>query len=833
MILSISSVSAQTETSTVASGEWTDTATWSDGVPNNVNGTSWAASLTDAGIVTLSTPVTVTDLSIEDGVNLDGSAKLTVLRSISVLGSGSSIGGSVTLRNEGNFAVQFGSLDVGANAGIENPGSINLINTGGISRGLQLANTGTITKSGISAESALGIDLLNGGAVEVTEGTLRLDDPGQTIDGVGTFDIAEGAELLFRRGYNFQAGSAITGRGFVNFDTVQGGDVEVTIDGTYTADGHLRVGAIVNLNTAITVSELTLASSTFSRAPELRRSGNVAVLEKLTMESGSTLSGGVGTTLILAETAAGKIEGGTLTGNRTLVNNGTLEIASISDDPDFGNRFSIGNGAALINDGTLRFVPAAKTFGTGTLRNNATLESEGPTLVNSINNPLLNAGTVRVLSGTLEINGSSQTLGAAARFEVAADATLTFGEGTHVVNSTTPITGDGSVEFSAGDATIDGTLQLGEGLVVSGGQATLQTEVTSPKIAISGGTVEGSGNLTANTEFALTGGTLAGGAGTTLTLSPSASGLITGGALGGDRRIINQGDILLSAATLATTAANSLRNEGTLRLIGDASITGSAPLENTGTLVKATELSESAIEGPFTNSGTVRVLGGRLRFASSINLTASSNVIVELTGADSPDGLIEAGGPIINDGTLTIRFVGDFRPADDEMARILKTDGASTGNFTTVQVESPGYTARYDSSTQSVTFNPSSPPTPTPTPTPEPIPVPTPTPAATPVPTPTPERPGDRPEVTIRGKSRLETARSRIKIRGRASDDGTVAEVQVKAPGSKIKTARGTRRWRIRVQLREGRNLIKVRAIDGTGKRSKPEKVRITRKQRQ
>lgn len=137
-------------------------------------------------------------------------------------------------------------------------------------------------------------------------------------------------------------------------------------------------------------------------------------------------------------------------------------------------------------------------------------------------------------------------------------------------------------------------------------------------------------------------------------------------------------------------------------------------------------------------------------------------------------------------------------------------------------------------------FSVNPPPVPEPDPSPTPVPTPTPTPSLTPEASPTPpagrglvpvvEAPGTRPVVSVKGGKRIKTRKSRVRIRGIARDNGTVAYVEYKAPKSKFQRASGGTRWVLRARLKKsGRNVIKIRAFDGAGQRSKTQKVVVQR----
>ncbi len=116
------------------------------------------------------------------------------------------------------------------------------------------------------------------------------------------------------------------------------------------------------------------------------------------------------------------------------------------------------------------------------------------------------------------------------------------------------------------------------------------------------------------------------------------------------------------------------------------------------------------------------------------------------------------------------------------------------------------------------------PPTPTPTPSPSPAPAPNPAPSADAIP----------PEIRIRGRKSVETLRKRVVVRGNASDASGIAKLDVKARGAKVRKAKVLSGDRFKVVLRvsktSGRVIVKIRAIDNAGNRSKKSKLRVLRR---
>ncbi len=86
----------------------------------------------------------------------------------------------------------------------------------------------------------------------------------------------------------------------------------------------------------------------------------------------------------------------------------------------------------------------------------------------------------------------------------------------------------------------------------------------------------------------------------------------------------------------------------------------------------------------------------------------------------------------------------------------------------------------------------------------------------------------------MRGRKTIETLRKRVVIRGTARDDRGVTDILVKARGAKARKVRIQSRNRFKVVLQvnqdSGRVIVKLRAVDEGGNRSKQEKIRILRR---
>lgn len=82
----------------------------------------------------------------------------------------------------------------------------------------------------------------------------------------------------------------------------------------------------------------------------------------------------------------------------------------------------------------------------------------------------------------------------------------------------------------------------------------------------------------------------------------------------------------------------------------------------------------------------------------------------------------------------------------------------------------------------------------------------------------------------VKGKKKLETLSSSVKLKGTAKSKAGIKRVEYKGGKvKKFKKAKGKARWKARVRLKPGRNVIKIRAIGNNDVRSKVKKVRVIR----
>lgn len=86
-----------------------------------------------------------------------------------------------------------------------------------------------------------------------------------------------------------------------------------------------------------------------------------------------------------------------------------------------------------------------------------------------------------------------------------------------------------------------------------------------------------------------------------------------------------------------------------------------------------------------------------------------------------------------------------------------------------------------------------------------------------------------RPTLEVRGKTRIKTERNRVLLRGTASSSVPIDRVFAQKQGARF-SARGAEKWRVRIPLVDGRNLVRVVAVDENGVSSRRVRVVIDRR---
>ena len=419
-------------------------------------------------------------------------------------------------------------------------------------------NAGTFRKSAGTGDTTCNWVFNNTGSLQAQSGTIRLANGGTST---GTFNASTGTLEFVNGTHILNAGAACTGAGFcrLTFGTLTlGANVSVTnfdmTGGTLNGTGNLTVGTVLNW-------------------------------------SAGTM-GGTGTTTIPAGKAL-NITGGSHILLRPLSNAGTVAWTAGPIDSGQGTTLTNLAGGVFdcqVNQGLFsnQGGALARFDNAGTFRKSA---GTGDTTCNWVFN---NTGSLQAQSGTIRLaNGGTST----GTFN-ASTGTLEFVNGTHILNAGAACTGAGFCRLTFG------TLTLGANVSVT-------------NFAITGGTLNGTGNLTVGTVLNWSGGTMSGTGTTTIPAGKAAN--LTGSTHILLRPLSNAGTVVWTAGPIDSGQGTTLTNlaggvfdcqvdQGLFSNQGGAL----AQFSNAGIFRKSVGNGNTACNWAFNNAGTVQAQSGTL-----------------------------------------------------------------------------------------------------------------------------------------------------------------------------------------------------------------------------
>ncbi len=414
-------------------GSWSDPANWT---PNQVPGAADTVVIDLDGTytVTLGTAATVSVLTMggvsglqtlalsSNTLTLNGNSTIGVAGAVDL--NGASLAGTGSLFSAGVMRVSGGVAVI--DLALTNTGSLD-VQAGG----LELAQGGT--SSGMISTATGTSTSVSGGTLDVTGGSMTAD---------GSLAVLAGATVRFSGATSsFSASSSVSGGGDIDF---AGGPV--TLLGGYSVTGTSSVSggtmSFENTTTPATTANLTLSSGTLSGAGDVSVSGTL-------LWSGGTMDGG-------GLTSIGAAGGGTLDGGAKVLDGRVL--SNEGNTVWTAGNIDARNGAAITNaaSGTLDVqAPDGSvldnTVGAAALTNDGMLAVASDGFV-SVNVDVVNNGTIDVLTGALDLNGS---------FTHADGAVL---QGTATLNlidaTVTALDGDVNPGTSPGALGINGDLPL-------------------------------------------------------------------------------------------------------------------------------------------------------------------------------------------------------------------------------------------------------------------------------------------------------------------------------------------------------------------------------------
>ena len=356
----------------------------------------------------------------------------------------------------------------------------------------------------------------------------------------------------------------------------------------------------------------------------LSGSGRV-ILPGTSTWSGGTVSGAG--TLVVASGASLACSG-TVTLDRPLENHGQTTIGS-------GGFFYLNAGADLSNLNHLT-VTAPKTIGAygGSLENQGTMSVGGSGEILRSGQPgsqydFLNLGTLRIVSGTLELGGVGHTN--SGLIEVESAGTLWMHQGL-VHTATATVVGTGTLRNSAGVADFAGGIQF-DGVAEITNELRLAGDSTIRELELGPfGSIGGGGDVTVTEVFDGDNGSV-----------------LTGGRL-----ILDSGAVATSVNGFSITGY--LENRGQL-FVDSGSLAGSGGIVNAaGALLEVRNGADGPVGGgssSFVNAGTYRATGPGMTEIAMVSV--ENNGSIEVTGGSVTLGHAwgAANSVFVNNGSLT------------------------------------------------------------------------------------------------------------------------------------------------------------------------------------
>ncbi len=684
----------------------------------SINGAASAASLTQVG----GTLNGAGNLTVSGTYAWSGGTQSGTGSTILAAGAQMNISGSVTAGRAIDDTAAGAAINWtgGTIAGtLNNPGQLTINTTTAYAHlAGTLNNTGTIIWTGgtylVLYFDGGTLNNQSGGTVNSqVDNTFYLNSGSPQIMNAGTFEKTGGTGTTSITVPFSNSGAVQVQTGTISFSTT----VTVSAGASFSGGGTLLIsGGTLSINGAASAASLTQVGGTLNGAGNLTVSGTYAWSGGTQSGTGSTIlaagaqmniSGSVTAGRAIDDTAAGAAinwSGGTIAG--TLNNPGQLTINTTAYAHLAGTLNNTGTiiwtgGTYLVlyfDGGTLNNQSGGtvnsqvdNTFylnsGSPQIMNAGTFEKTGGTGTTSITVPFNNSGTVQVQTGTISLaDGGTQS----GNFHTNSSTSLLFAGGTHTLGAGTSFTGAGTAGVTAGTVSVDAA-------------------VAATNFSQSGGTLQGSSNLTVSGTYAWSGGTQSG-TGSTI-LAPGAqmniSGSVTagraiddtaagaainwtGGTVAGT--LNNPGQLTINTTAYAHLAG-TLNNTGTIIWTGGTYLvlyfdggtlnnqsggtvnsqvdntfylnSGSPQIMNAGTFEKTGGTGTTSITVPFSNSGAVQVQTGTISFSTTVTVSAGASFsgggtllisggTLSINGAASAASLTQVGGTLNGAGNLTV-----------------------------------------------------------------------------------------------------------------------------------------------------------------------------------
>ncbi len=486
-----------------------------------------------------------------------------------------------------------------------------------------------------------------------------ITEAGDLILGINKFWVG-GVTGLWHTASNWNEGKLPDGTSDVYIPITA--TVEIKADATINSlNGE---GSVKLTSGTLTVNADSMPAALHVNGGTLSGAGTITVTNAFTWTSGTLGNGG----RLVAQTSL--LLDGTSTRNlyRTVINRGNGVWRN--------NTIRTYTGAVLINETGATLTTQGDLSLSYWSSDISVFENRG-TLIHTAN-PTTTPATVGQLNIYATFNNSGTVLiekgSLWARYGGTQSGTVTVATGAtyypnYYSNLATTFTanslvqGGGRVEFTNNNVTLGGRYNITGTTLLSGGNVTLQSNITLPHLEMTAGSLSGTGAITVTNAFTWTSGNLnAGGKlvteGRTLINGNNTRNLY--------RSWQNRGHAIWMMGSLRVFDGATLTNESgaTLDLQGDVTwnwYTGnSSVLDNRGTILRTVSNGTATLEGTVNNSGSIKVQTGTLH----ISYQGTHNGSLEVnSGATLKLGLyinyiytLAAGSTV--QGAGTVQFVG-------------------------------------------------------------------------------------------------------------------------------------------------------------------------------
>ncbi len=432
------------------------------------------------------------------------------------------------LINDGLAAIESGSISIAPGASFVNNGSLKL--TPGASVGPQYGDSSSFTSSGTAIAAVPGGVFTNKGTITVEATTanpasLGYSSNGNGVNNEGTINVVSGT--LDLGGSSVQYDSLDTSTILQSPSTIDSGatlnvssGAVLDIIGTAVLDS----GGILSSSGSVVVDgyfivDQSVAIPTLTVKGTLAGSANVSVSSSLNMDYGTLDTSG---TTAIDNGAVTTFQGFPHLNAGILINNGLAAIGG-------GGSISIAPGASFVNNGSLKLTPGTSVVpqygdhsyvvassGTtiaavpaGVFTNKGTITVEATT-----SNPaglgsayynysgVNNEGTINVVSGTLDLGGSS------VQYDSLDTSTILQSPSTIDSGATLSVS-SGAVLDITGTAVLDsGGILSSSGSVVVDGRFIVDQSVAIPTLTVNGTLVIGQSVVVSSNEYLSNGGTI-------------------------------------------------------------------------------------------------------------------------------------------------------------------------------------------------------------------------------------------------------------------------------------------------------------------------------------